>query len=43
MNDILDSLGEHVCTVDNEFRTTFLTRAAGNIVRERREEAIGRF
>jgi len=37
MNEILDSLGEGVFTVDKEFRVTFLNRAAEKLLGEKRE------
>ena len=42
MNEILDSLGEGVFTVDKEFRVTFLNRAAEKLLGEKREGAVGR-
>lgn len=41
--DILDSLGEGVFTVDKSFRINFFNRAAEEITGYRREEIYGRF
>jgi len=43
MNDILDSLGEGIFTVDKEFRITFVNRAAEQMLGVKRDGAIGRF
>jgi PAS domain S-box-containing protein len=43
MNEILDSLGEGIFTVDKEFRITFVNRAAEHMLGVKRDEAIGRF
>jgi len=43
MNEILDSLGEGIFTVDKEFRITFVNRAAEQMLGVKREGAIGRF
>jgi len=43
MNDILDSLGEGIFTVDKEFRITFVNRAAEEMLGVKRQEAVGRF
>jgi len=43
MNDILDSLGEGIFTVDREFHITFVNRAAETMLGVKRGAAIGRF
>lgn len=41
--DILDSIGEGLCTVDKNFRISFFNRAAEDITGYRREETIDKF
>jgi len=43
MNEILDSLGEGIFTVDKQFRITFVNRAAEKMLGVKRDEALGRF